>query len=177
MPVYNPDSAAKFNSWKEYLVWEGFQRLDYTTFLKEWRDTYGQTRLPTIQQFKYVHYLLIGRGRLKALGLAGYVVPKNHLQAHQKALEVEMSERVRCLLDMVLSRYITDQKLSLESILSKAYEVYDHADNVRDQLAALQLISDLAGFTNRRKKRNELPRLRGRPRRRKSTSRENVNST
>ena len=117
-------------------------------------ETYNHTLVScgsepaTVKQLKFVNYFLLTGSSLQAYNAAGYR-GINQYDTNNRSRKVNQVVRrtvVSNLLKIAMRKWCTENRVTRESLATKALEAYDNADTVRDQLNALKLVAKLSGF-------------------------------
>ena len=109
---------------------------------------YGRTkhyRKPTPKQIRYVELFMKTGDRWAAYHGAGYKsvhdIPRRY--GRRSIHQIHNSPTVQAMLAAVLRSTLEDVGISARELVDKAMAAYDNADTVKDQIAALRLVTQI----------------------------------
>jgi hypothetical protein len=104
---------------------------------------------PTKKQIAYVNALIETGSSLKAYEAAGYGSISHYSKTTQykKTCTMNRVPIIRNLVQLAMLKWCQTRNVNRESLAEKALQTYEKADNVKDQIAALNLVARLSGLT------------------------------
>lgn len=103
---------------------------------------------PTAKQLKYAWWYYKTGDQLHAYKKAGYAYEKQTDNMLRKSVyNIHNSHGVQIVLQAVLEETLSSMGISAKKLIEMAMDAYNNADNVKDQIAALKLITSIVPVT------------------------------
>lgn len=106
------------------------------------------TRKPTAKQLKYAWWYYKTGDQLHAYKKAGYAHEKQTDNMLRKSVyNIHNSHGVQVILQAVLEETLSSMGISAKKLIEMAMDAYNNAENVKEQIAAIKLITSIVPVT------------------------------